>query len=218
MKTYVTYLRVSTKVQGGDGLGIGAQRSTVNQFVGNSGTILKEFVEVESGSKNDRPQLHAAIAEAKSTRSRLVIAKLDRLSRNAAFIFTLRDTGVDFVACDMPDANTLTVGIFAVIAQHERETISLRTKAALGAKRAKGETLGKPENFTQVGRDKGRETQQQQAKEALSNVQAAHLIPLLLQQNKTLREVASILNQNGYRTRRGKEFTATQVMRLAAAV
>ena len=107
-------------------------------------TPVGEYVEVESGKKNQRPQLLAAIAAARAAGGVLLIAKLDRLSRNAGFILALRDSGVQFACCDMPDANTLTVGLFAVIAQHERETISQRTKDALKAKKARGAQLGQP--------------------------------------------------------------------------
>lgn len=99
--------------------------------------------------------MQAAIDHAKRIRGTLLIAKLDRLSRNAGFIFALRDSGVDFVCADMPDANTLTIGIFAVLAQHEREVISSRTKAALQAKKTQGARLGKPENLTPLARKKG---------------------------------------------------------------
>ena len=99
---------------------------------------------MESGNKNNRPQLSAAIGYARKIKATLIIANLDRLSRNAAFIFTLKDSGVDFVCADMPDANTLTIGIFPVLAQHERELISSRTKAALQAKKKQGPKLGKP--------------------------------------------------------------------------
>jgi DNA invertase Pin-like site-specific DNA recombinase len=106
----------------------------VRAFVADPAQLLTEYFEIESGKKNHQPQLLAAIAEARRTGATLLIAKLDRLSRNAGFIFALRDSGVDFVCCDMPDANTLTVGLFAVIAQHEREMISKRTTDALTAK------------------------------------------------------------------------------------
>src|SRR5688572_20704691 len=140
-KIYTAYYRVSTSEQGQSGLGLAAQRQAVERFVNCSDCIVAEYVEVESGKKDMRPQLAAAIAKAKATGSTLIISKLDRLSRNAAFIFTLRDSGVDFIAADMPEANTLTIGIFAVMAQHEREAISSRTKAALAAKKAQGHKL-----------------------------------------------------------------------------
>ncbi|RYF73503.1 MAG: recombinase family protein, partial [Cytophagaceae bacterium] len=117
---YVPYYRVSTASQGKSGLGLSAQREIVNRFIKPHDQLLPEFVEVESGKRADRPQLDAAIASAKQQGARLLIAKLDRLSRNVSFIFSLRNSEVDFVACDIPDANTLTVGIMAVLAQHER--------------------------------------------------------------------------------------------------
>ncbi|GAB3244119.1 hypothetical protein GCM10027346_41510 [Hymenobacter seoulensis] len=137
-KPFVSYYRVSTLKQGQSGLGLEAQQAAVKAFVLDPSRIVGEFVEVESGKRNQRPQLQAAIEAARQQGATLLIAKLDRLSRNAGFIFALRDSGVDFVCCDMPDANTLTVGLFAVIAQHERETISKRTRDALTAKKARG--------------------------------------------------------------------------------
>jgi DNA invertase Pin-like site-specific DNA recombinase len=144
---YYNY-RVSTQKQETSGLGLDAQRAAVQAFVTDPAQLGTEYVEIESGKKNQRLQLLAAIAKARRVGVTMLIAKLDRLSRNAGFIFALRDSGVDFVCCDMPDANTLTVGLFAVIAQHERETISKRTKDALAAKKAWGATLGSPANFT----------------------------------------------------------------------
>lgn len=130
----VAYLRVSTAQQGRSGLGLEAQRSAVSSLAHTRElTIRSEFVEVESGSLNARPELEAALRQAKMTGAVLVIAKLDRLSRNAAFLLALRDSGVRFLAADMPDANDLTIGIMAVIAQAEREAISRRTAEALAA-------------------------------------------------------------------------------------
>jgi len=146
--SYVPYYRVSTARQGQSGLGLEAQQAAVRAFVADPAQLLGDFVEVESGKKNQRPQLLAAIAAARAAGATLLIAKLDRLSRNAGFIFALRDSGVNFVCCDMPDANTLTVGLFAVIAQHEREMISKRTIDALTAKKARGAVLGTPANMT----------------------------------------------------------------------
>ncbi|WP_046242307.1 recombinase family protein [Hymenobacter terrenus] len=215
MKNYVAYYRVSTQKQGQSGLGLEAQRSAARHFVHHRGLITREFTEVESGKKNHRTMLAAAIAEANASGATLLIAKLDRLSRNAGFIFQLRDSGVDFVCCDMPDANTLTVGIFAVIAQHERETISARTRAALGAKKARGEAMGTPANLTPEAIRRGREVRSLNARTNQANLQASQLIKLLLAQSQTLRQVAQTLNTYGYRTRRGKAFTAMQVARLA---
>ncbi len=156
MKNYVAYYRVSTIKQGFSGLGLEAQREAIQRFLGNA-PIIAEYTEIESGSKNNRAELDKAILHAKNDSATLVIAKLDRLSRNVSFIFALRDAKVDFICADMPDANTMTIGIFAVLAQHERELISYRTKAALQAKKAQGYTLGKPQNLTYDARKKGSE-------------------------------------------------------------
>ena len=140
---FVSYLRVSTARQGKSGLGLEAQRNSVEDFLnGGSWQLIKEFVEVESGKNADRPQLEKAFQLCRLTGAKLVIAKLDRLSRDAHFLLGLEKAGVDFVAADMPHANKLTIGIMAVMAQHEREMISERTKAALAAAKRRGVTLG----------------------------------------------------------------------------
>ncbi len=149
MNSYVAYLRVSTQKQGQSGLE--AQRAAVEALT-SAAHLVEEFVEVESGKQNQHPQLAAAIALAKTKGATLLIAKFDRLSRNTVFIFQLRDAGVNFICCDMPDANTLTVGIFAVLAQHERETISKRTRDALAAKLAQGAQLGTLRFVTRTGK------------------------------------------------------------------
>ena len=213
MKSYVAYLRVSTQKQGQSGLGLEAQRAAVQAFV-QAMPLLAEYVEVESGKKNQRPQLLAAMALAKAKGATLLIAKLDRLSRNAGFIFQLRDAGVDFVCCDMPDANTLTVGIFAVLAQHERELISQRTKDALTAKKARGAVLGTPANLTPAAIEKSRHIRQENARTNQQNQQAARLGGLLHAQRLTLGQIAQELNDGGYRTRRGKLFFPMSVQRL----
>ena len=213
MKKYVAYYRVSTAKQGISGLGIDAQKAAVAIFL-KGADLLAEFVEVESGKKNQRTELSKAIASAKAQGATLVIAKLDRLSRNAGFIFALRDSGVDFVCCDIPDANTLTVGIFAVIAQHERETISKRTKDALQAKKAKGEKLGTPENLTEAVRSLGLQARQRNAREHSGSRQATALIMSRRTQNVSFNQIATELNDLGFVARRGGTFNQKQVQRL----
>jgi DNA invertase Pin-like site-specific DNA recombinase len=139
----VAYYRVSTDKQGRSGLGLEAQQAGVRAFLDGKGwPPLAELTEVESGRKADRPELAKAMAACRLYGATLVIAKLDRLSRNAAFLLTLRDAGIELVACDMPDANRLTVGIMAMVAEDEAERISARTKAALAAAKARGTQLG----------------------------------------------------------------------------
>jgi len=141
----IAYHRVSTARQGQSGLGLEAQTAAIRAHADRiGGSVVGSFTEVESGKLNNRPELTKAIHLARVTGATLVIAKLDRLSRNAAFLLTLRDSGVRFVAADMPDANELTVGVMALIAQHERQAIAMRTREALQAARARGQRLGNP--------------------------------------------------------------------------
>src|SRR5215468_8449621 len=142
---FVAYFRVSTERQGKSGLGLEAQRQAVLAYLnGGRWALVGEFTEIESGKRNDRPQLAAALAACKKLKAKLVIAKLDRLGRNVAFIATLMESGVEFVAVDNPHANKLTVHILAAVAQHEREMIAQRTKDALQAAKARGVVLGNP--------------------------------------------------------------------------
>src|SRR5690606_18455001 len=141
----VSYLRVSTQKQGRSGLGLEAQRAAIEAYAAQrNGHVVETFVEVESGKVNHRPQLDQALHLAKVTGATLVIAKLDRLSRNAAFLLALRDSGVRFVAADLPDANGRPAGTMALGAQQERDAISRRTKEALAAARRRGTKLGNP--------------------------------------------------------------------------
>jgi DNA invertase Pin-like site-specific DNA recombinase len=144
LQEWIAYFRVSTDKQGVFGLGMEAQRDAVRRYVQNRGHILAEYIEVESGRKSDRPQLMAALAECRRRRATLIIAKLDRLSRNVHFISGLMNSDVEFVAVDMPTANRLTIHILAAVAEHEREMISERTKAALAAAKVRGVKLGNP--------------------------------------------------------------------------
>jgi DNA invertase Pin-like site-specific DNA recombinase len=144
-RRFVAYYRVSTDRQGKSGLGLDAQRKAVLDYLnGGSWELVAEHTEIESGKNNERPALAKAIEACRRHRATLVIARLDRLSRNAAFIAALMDSGVAFVAVDNPHANKLTVHILAAVAEHEREIISERTKAALAAAKARGKRLGNP--------------------------------------------------------------------------
>jgi DNA invertase Pin-like site-specific DNA recombinase len=141
---FIAYYRVSTDRQGRSGLGLEAQRAAVGRYLaGIAGILIAEHTEVETGRRNDRPELQKALAACRRHKARLVIAKLDRLSRNVAFIATMMDAGVEFVACDNPHATRLTLHILAAVAEHEREMISARTKAALQAAKARGVRLGR---------------------------------------------------------------------------
>jgi DNA invertase Pin-like site-specific DNA recombinase len=144
MKIFIAYYRVSTDRQGQSGLGLDAQRAAVAAFVAGRGDLVGEFTEVESGRRSDRPELHRALDLCREKRAVLVIAKLDRLARSVAFISNPMESGVEFVAVDMPQANRLTLHIPAAVAEHDREMISQRTKAALAAAKARGTKLGNP--------------------------------------------------------------------------
>jgi len=211
---YVVYYRVSTKEQGNSGLGLEAQKAEVNRFVKEDDSIINEFTDIDSGKNNDRVELNNAIEYAKKNNAKLLIAKLDRLSRNVSFIFQLRDSKVDFVCCDLPDANTLTIGIFATMAQHEREIISKRTKAALAALKAKGVVLGTPENLTDAGRKKAHKAVKLKAANNPNNKRAALLISEYKKQGMSLKSIAEKLNAGGFKTSQGKQFQKTTVSRI----
>jgi len=210
---FVAYYRVSTAKQGRSGLGLEAQRTSVQTYV-KDGRIVREYVEVESGKRNDRPELAKAIECARREGATLIIAKLDRLARSVAFIFALRDSGVKFIACDMPEANTLTIGLLAALAQHERELISERTKAALAAKKAKGCILGSPQNLTWEAILKAAESRRRRAREHPANRQATELVLLYRNCGLSYTAIAGKLNSNGHVTRRGKRFTPCTIQRL----
>lgn len=217
MKKFVAYYRVSTKKQGSSGLGLEAQKTTVINFIGNDNNLIAEFIEIESGKNDNRIELKKAIEYAKNNNATLVIAKLDRLSRNVSFIFQLRDSQVDFTCCDIPDANTMTIGIFALLAQQERELISTRTKQALAEKKKQGIKLGSPQNLTNDMRKKGREKLQRIAENNINNQRAKLTIKHLLNSGMSYNQIAIELNNSGFRTSKNCYFQATSVMRLAKA-
>ena len=210
---FVAYYRVSTVKQGRSGLGLEAQRASVQAHL-KDGQIVAEYIEVESGKRNDRPELEHAIEHARREGATLIIAKLDRLARSVAFIFALRDSGVKFLACDMPEANTLTVGLLAALAQHERELISERTKAALKAKKARGCVLGSPQNLTREATLKAANARRRRALEDPANRRATELAVLYRNCGLSYGAIAGKLNSNGHVTRRGKTFSACTIQRL----
>ena len=204
----VGYERVSTTRQGASGLGLAAQRQAIEGFVASRGAeLLARFTEVESGRNPDRPELARALHLARVTGALLVIARLDRLSRNAAFLLTLRDSGVRFAAADMPEANDLTVGVMALVAQAEREAISRRTKEALAVARARGVKLGNPNGAAALRRAGKGGAALRAAVSANADAHARDLAPVIADIRAggatSLRAIAAVLNARGMRTRRG---------------
>lgn len=216
MKKYTAYYRVSTADQGRSGLGLEAQQETVKRYIEKmGGELLEEFTEIESGTKNDRPQLQRALNLARRRGSILIIAKLDRLSRNHLFISQLMESKVEFVACDIPEANTFTIHIFSALAQQERELISTRTKQALQVKKAQGVTLGTPRNLSEVAQAKGRRLGNE-AKRRKAEEFAKLMLPVIQgyqEAGLSLRAIADRLNTTGELSASGKTgaWTATAV-------
>lgn len=210
MQKYIAYYRVSTQKQGQSGLGLEAQKSAVVNYLGRDGVLLHEYRDIESGKKNDRPNLMLAIEMCKKENAILLIAKLDRLSRNVSFIYTLKESQVKFTATDMPDANSVTIGIMAVLAQEERERTSQRTKDALAELKRKGMKLGSPENLNEQAREKGLKVRKQNALKDENNRKATALICALRNEGKSFYSITKQLNTFGFKTRRGNEFTQVQ--------
>ena len=207
----MAYYRVSTERQGESGLGLQAQREAVTRFIGAS-SLLAEFTEIESGKRHtNRPELLKAIELSRRQKATLVIAKLDRLARNVHFISGLMETGVEFVAADMPQANRLTIHILAAFAEHEREAISQRTKGALQAARKRGTQLGNPrwqESITGARHSKDPIQPAPQLIEMMRRHRAEGL---------TLRAIAAQLNGLGLRTPRGSQWYAGTVRKILLA-
>ena len=209
----VAYVRVSTNKQAASGLGLEAQQAAVAAYAQSSGaTIAAEFVEVETGKRADRPELARAIAACRRQRATLVIAKLDRLARNVAFVANLMEANVPFVCCDNPNATPLTVHILSAVAEDEAKRISQRTKDALARAKARGTTLGTPANLTRSARCKGTVANVQAAQQHAS--QALPLARKLRQAGETLCSIANRLTDDGILTRTGRAWSATSVMRL----
>ena len=210
---YVSYLRQSTKKQSLSNLGIEAQREIIQKYLGQIKPIA-EFVETESGKKTDRPKLAEALELCRKTKSTLIVAKLDRLSRNVAFTSKLLESDVEIKFCDFPEANRLVLHIIASIAEYEAGLISTRTKQALKAKKARGVRLGKPENLVNnLGKaiTKSNSTNRQKALDNDNNRRAIAMLKVLVTQDISLSEMAKRLNEERFVTSQGKQFTAWQV-------
>ncbi len=214
---HVAYYRVSTAKQGKSGLGLDAQRKAVADYLnGGEWNLIGEFVEIESGKLNERPKLEQALALCELTGATLVVAKLDRLSRNVAFLAALQDSGARFVAADMPEANELTIHIMAAVAQAERKAISKRTVEALAAAKARGTKLGgfrgnsvdlrKGPAASAISRSK-------MAKDRAAKV-LKQIIALQANGASSLRQIATGLNEAGITTARGSTWGPSQVKRI----
>jgi DNA invertase Pin-like site-specific DNA recombinase len=219
---FVSYIRVSTQKQGKSGLGLAAQQEAVREYLnGGRHKVGGEFVEVESGKRSDnRPQLQKALQLCRAHKAQLLVAKLDRLARNVAFISTLMEADVKFVAIDLPEANNLTVHVMAAMAEHEARAISERTKVALAAAKKRGVSLGGRrmsrehwDEHAAKGRAEGRLERSRAASKWAADVMP--VIESLREEGAfTLREIAAGLNERGIEARRGGKWNSVQVMRV----
>jgi DNA invertase Pin-like site-specific DNA recombinase len=225
MKELIAYCRVSTKQQGASGLGLEAQRAAVESYAKQAGArIAGLYVEVESGKRADRPELAKALAHAKRSKAVLCCAKLDRLSRNVEFLAKVMNTAVEFVACDYPAANRLTLHIMAAVAENEAKAVSDRTRAALQAAKARGQLLGSARPGHWDGREEARQQGAKMGAAVSAEVRSkaaaeayADLLPnmqALKAEGHSLQAIADKLNCDGQTTRRGKPWNAMQVSRV----
>ena len=218
---FIAYYRVSTQRQGKSGLGLEAQQKDVNGFLnGGKWNLIAEVVEVESGKRSDRPKLAQALSLCRLHRATLLVAKLDRLARNVAFISALMESGVKFVAVDLPQANELTVHIMASMAEYEAKAISVRTKAALAAAKARGTSLGGLRwDITSVG-STGRKAALRTRQEKAAKYRA-DVLPVIQEKQKqgadSLRAIADALNADSTPAPRGGQWSAVQVQRILNA-
>ncbi|MBN4054990.1 recombinase family protein [Acidimicrobium ferrooxidans] len=217
----VGYIRVSTKGQEASGLGLEAQRAAIDQFEASiGGRLIAAYTEVESGRKKQRPELSKAVAHARRSGATIVVAKLDRLGRNVAFLAALLEASGKIHVCDLPGANRMMLQMMMVVAEHEAEAISTRTRDALAAYKARGGKLGASlpqcRNLTPEARSRGAKAAGVSAKAAAADAYT-DLIPIvtdLRQSGLTLRAIAEKLNELGHTTRRGKPWNPVQVSRV----
>jgi DNA invertase Pin-like site-specific DNA recombinase len=233
MKKYVAYYRVSTQKQGSSGLGLQAQKNAVANHVSGKGNLVGEFTEVETGTrKKKRVEIYKAIELAKTNKAILIVAKLDRLARDVEFTSALFNGGVEFICCDNPNANKLTIQLLSVIAEHEAEVISKRIKDALRVKKDKIDKgiyvnkdgsamtpidgkvrLGNPNGFGEYQK-LGVQKIKENARNNKNNIQAMDIICSARKEGMTFQAIADKLNKLQYTTRRGKQFNPIQVQRL----
>jgi len=215
---FVTYYRVSTEKQGLSGLGLDAQKLSVDKYIkSKTGKTLDSFIEIESGKNSHRPELSKAIKMCTLTGATLVIAKLDRLSRDVAFIADLQKSDIEFICCDMPNANSFTIGMMSVLAQYERELISERTRSGLASAKRRGISLGNP-NLKAVRNTDTSAANAVRCKNATTrNSNIRDVINDLVknsEKNLTFQNIADSLNESGYKTSRGKNFSRATIHRI----
>lgn len=229
MKKYIPYYRVSTNKQESTRLGLEGQIESVESYIQNKGQIITQYEEIESGKNNNRPELLKAIAQCKKENATLIIAKLDRLSRNVIFTYTLKESGVEFICVDNPEVNWLTIGLLAVIAQEEVEKTSERTKTALAVIKDKLEKgiphisktgklvtkLGSDKPVPEHVRKKGVDTLKQKAYDDPDNKRAGTMIVSLKNDaGYSFYKITKKLNESEFKTPRGGKFSQTQTKRL----
>lgn len=210
--SYVAYLRQSTTKQERSGLGIEAQRDIINSFI-KEGVILAEYVETESGRKSDRPKLQEALALCRKTNSILIVAKLDRLSRNVAFTSKLLESDVEIIFCDFPQANRLILHIISSIAEYEANLISQRTRQSLKAKKERGVKLGKSENLMNKHNEavaRSNQTNRIKAKNNANNMRAVALLRSMIKEGLTISQMTKQLNEQGFVSSKGCKFQIVQ--------
>lgn len=214
--TYIAYLRVSTQKQGFSGLGLEAQREIITKYLGADKPIA-EYVEVESGKKANRPKLMEALKHCKKIGATLIVAKLDRLSRNLNFLSKMLESDTEIVFCDFPQANKMVLHILGAIAQYEAELISARTKAALKAKKERGFKLGNPHHLMDKHVEavsKASHTNRNKAKQNVNNKRAVAILKTMNLEDLTYSEIAETLNNEGFSTSKGFNHTPKSVERL----
>ncbi len=214
---YIAYFRVSTQKQGQSGLGLDAQKQAVSEFLSQfGGEVIAEFVEVESGKRADRPEFTKAADYAELANATVLVAKLDRLSRDLHFITSLQKQGIKFKLCDLPEIDQLTIHILAAMAEHEARMISMRTKQALQVAKARGVILGNPQLDAQRNRDVSAANSERVQKQQDWQTKILKVITHLenTENLSTCQAIADALNSRGLTTSRGAQFSVPIVSRI----